>query len=116
QRKRLEDQYTRSTGMLLAGLSGSPISAAQAPKQSLPNLDALAQFEPAYLLADGGKIGFVLTRLKNPSVGAASSDVAIARLRQIIKIAQLRHPHVWMGVTGIPVLEHDQMAARKFDM
>jgi len=116
QRKRLEEQYARVAGVLLAGLAGSPISSAPAGTQHSLNLDALAQLEPAYLLADGGKIGFVLTRLKNPVPGAATSDVAIARLRQIIKLAQKRHPHVWTGLTGIPVIEHDEMAASQFDM
>src|SRR5581483_3825453 len=63
QRKRLEEQYARVAGMLLAGMSGAATGSARTDASSLPNLDALAQFEPAYLLADGGKIGFVLSRL-----------------------------------------------------
>src|SRR5205823_13556052 len=110
-----EEQYSRAAGILLAGLGGSPAIASQPSNPALPNLDALSQFEPAYLLADGGKIGFVLTRLKNP-VGGATSGVAIARLRQLIKLAQKRHPHAWMGLTGIPVIEHDEMAASQFVM
>jgi hopanoid biosynthesis associated RND transporter like protein HpnN len=116
QRERLEALYARAAGVLLAGLSGSMMAPATSTTPSLPNFDALSQFEPAYLLADRGKIGFVLTRLKNPTPGAATSDVAIARLRQIIKLTQKRHPHVWMGLTGLPVIEHDEMAASQFDM
>src|SRR5205085_5824658 len=42
QRKRLEDQYARVAGMLLAGLSGSP-SAAEPSSSAALNLDALSQ-------------------------------------------------------------------------
>src|SRR5262245_33036982 len=70
QRKRMDEQYSRMAGVLLAGLGGSPMAGTRANTQLPPKLDALAQFEPAYLLADGDKIGFVLTRLKNPDAGA----------------------------------------------
>ncbi|MBW8883448.1 MAG: MMPL family transporter [Planctomycetia bacterium] len=116
QRKRLEEQYARAAGTLLAGLGGLPMGGAPTGAQPPLRLDALSQFDPAYLLADGGKIVFVLTRLKNPVAGETTSEAAIARLRQLIKVAQLRHPHVWMGLTGIPVIEHDEMAASQFDM
>src|SRR5262245_49872 len=51
QRKRMEEQYSRVAGVTLAGLGGSPIASARSDTQQLLNLDALAQFEPAYLLA-----------------------------------------------------------------
>jgi uncharacterized protein len=113
--KWLDEQYAKVAGLLLAGLSGAPISGGQAGTAP-SNLSALEQFDAQYLLADGGKIGFILMRLKQASDADVGAAEAIARLRAIVKQTQTKHQRAWLGVTGLPVIEHDEMAASQFDM
>ena len=123
QRKRVEEQYARAAGMVLAALvptggTAAPSGAASATSRSpgSTSLAALQQFDPQYLLADDGKLGFVLTKLVAHAHRAGSQRFAIARLHEIITHARTRHPHVWIGLTGMPVIEHDEMQASQFDM
>ncbi len=116
QRTRIETQYAQAAGMLLAGLSGTPLPESQSSQQPAADLSALQQFDPQYLLADGGKLGFVLAKLAAEPLDSAACATAISHLRTIIKQTQQRHPHAWIGLTGMPVIEHDEMAASQFDM
>jgi hopanoid biosynthesis associated RND transporter like protein HpnN len=116
QRKRIEERYAQAAGLLLAGLNPSAGAAAQSPEVSPLPPDALALFEPQYLLADDDKLGFVLTRLDAQPAESAANSTAIARLREIVRQIQFQHPRVWIGLTGMPVIEYDEMAASQFDM
>lgn len=116
QRTRIESQYAQAAGMLLAGLSGTGISGNQLTQQSSTDLSALQQFDPQYLLADGDKLGFVLAKLTADPANSTACAAAITRLREIIKQTQKKHAHAWIGLTGMPVIEHDEMAASQLDM
>ena len=118
QRAHLEEQYSRTAQALLAALAGPNQSAADLGHtfEGASHLSALQAFDPQYLLADGGKLGFVLTRLNKQPAEPAAHSAAIARLRAIVQAVQLRHRHVWIGLTGMPVIEHDEMAASQIDM
>jgi hopanoid biosynthesis associated RND transporter like protein HpnN len=112
----LEGQYARSAGTMLAILTSPPASNAAPASAGLRPPLAGSHFEPQYLLADGGRIGFVLLKLVSQPVDAAPNAAAIARLRELIRQAQTQHPQVWIGLTGMPVIEHDEMQASQFDM
>src|SRR6185503_15844646 len=73
-------------------------------------------FDPQYLLADEGRLGFVLLRLATQPGEAPPAASAIAQLRGTIRQAQAKHPETWIGLTGMPVIEHDEMQASQFDM
>jgi hopanoid biosynthesis associated RND transporter like protein HpnN len=113
QLRRIDEQYARTAGTLLTALAAPPPSTL--PRSSHVS-QALSRFDPQYLLADEGKLGFVLARLNEQPAEASANGAAIARLREMVKMAQNRHPHVWIGVTGMPIIEHDEMAASQFDM
>jgi uncharacterized protein len=132
QRAVIEKQYAIAAGTILAelsaGLPNPPSAVVPASAQmNLPpgvgnalatnlSLASLAQFEPQYLTADDGKLGFVLTRLA-PSAGEPSAGSrAIARVREIIAHTLPKHPRAWIGLTGMPVIEYDEMQASQFDM
>jgi hopanoid biosynthesis associated RND transporter like protein HpnN len=114
QRQRFEEQYARLAGRLLATLGQSPQLMPGAGPTT--NFAELAQFDPQYLLADEGRVGFVLTRLNNQPGEAAPASTAIARLREIVIETRQRHPRAWIGLTGMPVIEYDEMMASQFDM
>ena len=69
-----------------------------------------------YLMNDSGTIGFLKARpvqQKEDFDGAAS---AISRMRELIHEASIRHKSVRIGLTGIPVLESDEMRRSQSDM
>jgi hopanoid biosynthesis associated RND transporter like protein HpnN len=78
----------------------------------------LAQLEDRltsrYLLLDEGRIGVVLLRLANAGT-PIRLQLAITELRQQIDTVSARHPQVTMGLTGMPVLEFDEMTSSQRD-
>ena len=60
---------------------------------------------------DEGVIGFVLLRLINIDKTQFSQGTkAIENLRSIIRDVRVQHPALQMGLTGMPILEYDEMA------
>ena len=104
--------------MLLADLqAATPLAGRIGHSTLCPAFAALQQFEPQYLLADEGKIGFVLPRLnRRPGGAAACARGDHPPARRSSKSTQQKHPQAWIGLTGMPVIEHDEMAASQFDM
>ena len=78
----------------------------------------LAQLEDRlasrYFLLNGGRTGIVLLRLAKTS-DSSRPELAIPDLRQQIDAVSLRHPQVTMGLTGMPVLEFDEMSSSQRD-
>jgi hopanoid biosynthesis associated RND transporter like protein HpnN len=73
-------------------------------------------FTPRYLLSEGGLMGFLLATPRDASRDFRGGSQAIARLRQLIHTVSRRHPGVSIGLTGIPVLEADEMRESQSDM
>jgi hopanoid biosynthesis associated RND transporter like protein HpnN len=70
------------------------------------------------LVAAGGRMGFILLKLvkndaKEDFVHGAQS---IAALRDLIARAQARSPQSRIGLTGLPVIEHDEMKSSQTSM
>ena len=126
QRQQLERQYAQVTGLLLA--AASPSAASQVRQASLEGADpksaagasellsALAHLDPQYLLADEGRMGFVLLRFNAVESEFARGSRAIGRLREIIDRVRSRQGDAWIGLTGMPVIEYDEMRISQWDM
>jgi hopanoid biosynthesis associated RND transporter like protein HpnN len=136
----LDAEYQRIAGMTLAALaSGPPASAtaglpssaagsalvfeaAASPSPAAPSQispispDQLAAFDSQYILADNGRLGFVLLKLKVDDAEFARGAKAIRELRRAIAQVRQRHPAAWIGLTGMPVIEFDEMQASQTDM
>jgi len=69
-----------------------------------------------HLLAKEGRLGFVLLRLAKQDGGFAGASAATDRLREIIRSMAARHPGVDIGLTGLPVMENDEMRASEQSM
>lgn len=72
--------------------------------------------EVIYLLNDEGTLGFLKAFPVEDSPDFNGATQSITRLRQLIGGVQTRHPSVRIGLTGIPVLEHDEMQQSQNDM
>jgi hopanoid biosynthesis associated RND transporter like protein HpnN len=81
----------------------------EAPEQQ--NLMA----EPQYFFSGDGGLAFLLTRPVLEAGSFAGAKKSVAALRDIV--ADLRHdyPELEFGLTGLPVLESDEMAAAQQD-
>ncbi|MBC7855455.1 MAG: MMPL family transporter, partial [Pirellulaceae bacterium] len=61
-------------------------------------------------------MGFVLLRFKTMEDEFARGGKAVAALRTTIAATRTSQPKVWIGLTGMPVIEYDEMQASQADM
>lgn len=83
----------------------------QSPWPAMPGLVAtLSELSSDYILAQEGRLGFVFLRLaKNDRNSFAQGTEAIDALRSQIAGVQSRHSEVTIGLTGLPIMENDEM-------
>ena len=102
---------------LAAQLQPSQAIAAGGSHSSATELTAgLARLEPQYLTAEEGRMGFVLLRLATPDDEFARGSAAIGKLHKLIASVRSRHDGVWFGLTGMPIIEYDEMRISQWDM
>ncbi|MGB8854143.1 MAG: MMPL family transporter [Pirellulales bacterium] len=73
------------------------------------SLSTLRDLSSEHLLAKDGKLGFVLLRLVKAEGGFAGASAATDELRRIIANVAARHPDTTIGLTGLPIMEDDEM-------
>ena len=87
------------------------------PRPGMPDsLSTLRDLSSEHLLAKDGRLGFVLLRLAKASGGFAGASAATDELRRLIRVVGDRHPDVTIGLTGLPVMEDDEMRASQQSM
>ncbi len=69
-----------------------------------------------HLLASDGRLGFILVAVARGEHQSKGSAEQIGLLRQVIADVRPQHPHVEIGLTGLPILEHDEMQTSQHDM
>ena len=103
---------------LLAGID-SPAGRGDyvSPWPGMPeSLGTLRDLSSQHLLAKDGRLGFVLLRLVKEEGGFAGASAATDELRRLIAEAGERHPGVSIGLTGLPVMEDDEMRSSQQSM
>jgi hopanoid biosynthesis associated RND transporter like protein HpnN len=89
----------------------------RSPWPAMPSaFSILSELNSEYLLTKEGKLGFVLLRLARGQDSFNHCTEAVAALRDLIAQAQLRHPHVQIGLTGLPIMENDEMSSSQSSM
>lgn len=73
-------------------------------------------FETRYQLTPSGKMGFLLAVPRDASAGFSGQSASLSRLRAILNEVRHRYPQASVGLTGIPVLESDEMQRSQADM
>ena len=114
------ERYSES---LLAGLEAGRRAADAgtggyvSPWPRMPeSLSTLRDLSSQHLLAKDGQLGFVLLRLAKSKEGFAGASAATDELRRLIKIVASRHADVTIGLTGLPVMEDDEMRTSQQSM
>lgn len=69
-----------------------------------------------YNLNKKGTLGFLLAKPTTEDAGFEGAKRSIERLREILKDTQETHPEMKLGLTGIPVLEYDEMRSSQTAM
>jgi len=112
------ERYTES---LLAGVdpanrTASP-TAVPSPWPQMPeSLSTLRDLSSEHLLAKDGQLGFVLLRLAKTEGGFAGTAAATDELRRIIDEVAARNPAATIGLTGLPIMEDDEMRTSQQSM
>lgn len=82
-----------------------------------PEFATLSELSSEYLLTNEGRLGFVLLRLSHDKQQSFTrANEAIAALRRLLDRASAQHPGVKIGLTGLPLMEHDEMRASQTSM
>lgn len=65
---------------------------------------------PQYIFTNGERVGMIMLWLTRDDGGnfAQYAD-SIGELRRIVGNVKARHPEAWIGLTGLPVMENDEM-------
>src|SRR5208283_5250674 len=76
------------------------------------------QLGSGYKLLKNGQIGLLaLYLIKNEKTSSfAEYSDGLTELRQIVSDAKNRHPEAWVGLTGLPVMENDEMESSQAAM
>jgi hopanoid biosynthesis associated RND transporter like protein HpnN len=113
----------RYSEALLAGMEPSAQTADPrlaeyvSPWPSMPeSLATLRDLSSEHLLAKDGRLGFVLLRMVKAEGGFAGASAATDELRRIIAAVGARHPDATIGLTGLPVMEDDEMRSSQQSM
>ncbi len=116
RRALVELELARLAESLLTAVSDRPRY--QSPWPAMPGLVAtLSELSSDYILAQEGRMGFVLLRLaKKDRSSFAQGTVAIEALRDQISQVQQQYPNVAIGLTGLPVMENDEMRTSQTSM
>ncbi|MBI2827334.1 MAG: MMPL family transporter [Planctomycetia bacterium] len=105
----------RFSASLLAALSQG--GRYQSPWPSMPQSFAtLSELSGEYLLTKEGKLGFVILRLAKGKDEFARSSEATDALRDLIAQMSARHPETKIGLTGLPIMENDEMRSSQSSM
>ena len=114
------ERYAES---LVAGLEPSARRGEGAPADFVSpwppmpaSLATLRDLSSDQLLAKEGRMGFVLLRLVKSNAGFAGASEATDELRRLIRLVASRHPSVSIGLTGLPIMEDDEMRASQSSM
>jgi uncharacterized protein len=71
--------------------------------------------EPQYFFSGDGRLAFLLARPKQEAGSFTAARASVEGLRALLAEVRPAHPEVEVGLTGLPVLENDEMVASRHD-
>ena len=89
-----------------------PLSVADAHRRTA----VLAEFTKLYLISPDGRYGFITTQLQPAQDVFNPGGESAAALRRIVAETRSRHRDVKIGLTGLPIMEDDEMHASQSSM
>ncbi len=113
-----QEQQSRSLNILAAALSRPDQYQSPFPAMSALSSMRDERLDSEYKLCKNGRVGLLaLYLVKNEKSDTFTEySEGLAALRQIVADAKIRHPDAWVGLTGIPVMENDEMESSQYAM
>jgi uncharacterized protein len=112
----LQTELPRVIGGLTAALNETGSYKSPWPEMSFSNSSA-AGAASMRLISDDGRMGFVLLRfLEEDRQSFAQNSGSIKTLRQLTNDVQSQHAGVKIGLTGLPIIEFDEMRSSEKSM
>jgi hopanoid biosynthesis associated RND transporter like protein HpnN len=71
--------------------------------------------EPQYFFSGDGRVAFLLARPVKDKTSFTPALQSVTAMRDVVAAARAESPGVQIGLTGLPVLENDEMAAAQSD-
>ena len=98
--------------------AGGGSAASMFPWPEMPVSESLAaQSASTRLISDDGQTGFVLLRLlEEDKQSFAQNDESVKVLRQLTADVRSRNPGTKIGLTGLPIIEYDEMQSSEKSM
>jgi len=107
------DRFTAS----LAAAFGQPAEYRSPWPEIASQYHALAEMHTSYLLENEGRFGFVLLRLADRDESSfARNSASIDALRALLEPIKAARREVKIGLTGLPIIENDEMRASERSM
>ncbi|MFO0906620.1 MAG: MMPL family transporter [Pirellulales bacterium] len=78
--------------------------------------ERMHEFDDQTLVVDDGRLGLCALRFAEQETQLVRNAVPIKRLRGIVRELQSEFPRVEFGITGMPILEFDEMQTSQSDM
>jgi hopanoid biosynthesis associated RND transporter like protein HpnN len=114
------ERYTESLLSTLTAVSAGAArddTARTSPWPGMPgSLETLSDLSSDQLLAKDGTLGFVLVRIAKAKEGFAGASEATDELRHLLDRMTTANPDMTIGLTGLPVMEDDEMRASQNSM
>ncbi len=90
----------------------------RSPWPEMPgSVATISELSSEYLLTKEGRLGFVLLRLADGDQDSFThGSQTIDALRRLIAQVGARHPETKLGLTGLPVMENDEMRVSQVSM
>ncbi|MGD9126344.1 MAG: MMPL family transporter [Planctomycetia bacterium] len=110
-------QLDQLCNCLIAGLGSTP--GYSSPWPMMPDSVSMLNDLGPYLLANEGRWGLILLRLAKDETDEASfapESRAIDELRNVVAQVKAAHPDVSVGLTGLPIMENDEMRSSQSAM
>lgn len=116
----LRGELVKTLERYLTALSASLSNTQQqytSPWPEMPvALSTLKDINSEALLAKEGTLGFVLMRMECGTDKLTPYSESTTAARKIIAEAQRNHPKLQIGLTGLPIMEYDEMQASQSSM
>ena len=89
----------------------------QSPWPDMADQMGRDQSAAQYLLAKQGRMGFIQLKFSaTHKESFTGNNDAVNALRRIVDRARVRHPDMLIGLTGLPIIEHDEMSSSESSM
>lgn len=110
------EQATQLIASLRHYLSSNGDYESPFPQSEFETLSFAPENTSSYLLNEQKTVGFLKANPIVPENALKGAEQAVAKAREIVTQARLNHPNATIGLTGIPVLENDEMTLSERDM